>query len=78
MTAANSPKYEIGDIVCWQHDSERVATGTVVSHKGSQDYYVEIHFNPGLELEMAEDELNSVDPDILRESLEGLRAALER
>ena len=48
MTINNSPRYQIGDIVCWEHDSERVATGTVVSQESGSRYYVEIHFNPGL------------------------------
>ena len=34
MTTTNSPKYQIGDIVCWDHDSERVVTGTVASCEG--------------------------------------------
>jgi hypothetical protein len=38
-------------------------------------YDVEIHFNPGLYLEMPEDMLHPVDPDILRETLEALQAA---
>jgi hypothetical protein len=74
MTTTNSPKYQIGDIVCWKHDSERVVTGTVASYEGPL-YDVEIHFNPGLYLEMPEDMLHPVDPDILRETLEALQAA---
>jgi hypothetical protein len=77
MTTTNSPKYQIGDIVCWQHDSERVATGTIVSQKAGPRYHVEIHFNPGLEFEMSEDELHPVHPEILQEILEALQAAID-
>jgi hypothetical protein len=76
MTTAHSLKYKVGDIVCWDHDSERVGTGTVVSYEGSL-YMVEIHFNPGLHLELPEDLLHPVDTDVLREMLEALQAALE-
>lgn len=31
--AAKYYEYQIGDIVCWQHDSEGVATDTVVSQE---------------------------------------------
>jgi hypothetical protein len=78
MTTTHSPKYQIGDIVCWQHDSERVATGTVVSQEDGPRYYVEIHFNPGLEFEMSEDKLHPVQPEIIRETLEALQAAIDR
>jgi uncharacterized protein YijF (DUF1287 family) len=78
MTTTNSHKYQIGDIVCWQHDSERVATGTVVSQEDGRLYYVEIHFNPGLVFVMSEDELHPVHPEIIRETLEALRVAIGR
>jgi hypothetical protein len=76
MTTTNSPKYQIGDIVCWDDDSERVGTGTVASYEGPL-YDIEIHFNPGLYVEMSEDMLRPVDAYILRETLEALQAALE-
>jgi uncharacterized protein YijF (DUF1287 family) len=78
MTTTNSPKYQIGDIVCWRHDSERVATGTVVSQESGRRYYVEIHFNPGLVFVMSEDELHPVHPEIIRETQEALQAAIDR
>jgi len=76
MTTTNSPKYQIGDIVCWDDDSERVVTGIVASYEGPL-HDVEIHFNPGLYVEMSEDMLRPVDAYILRETLEALQAALE-
>jgi hypothetical protein len=80
--STTTPKYQIGDIVQWSHDSERVATGTivstVVSHNRGPLHDVEIHFNPGLFLEkMSEDQLKLVHPDILRETLETIQAALK-
>jgi hypothetical protein len=77
-----TPRYQIGNIVQWRHDSERVATGTVVStvvsHNRGPMYDVEIHFNPGLFYgEMSEDQLELVHPDILRETLETIHAALK-
>jgi len=80
--STTTPKYQIGDIVQWSHDSERVATGTVVStvvsHSRGPLYDVEIHFNPGLFYgEMSEDQLELVHPDILGETLETIQAALK-
>jgi hypothetical protein len=46
MTINNSPKYQIGDIGCWQHDSERVATGTVVSQEEDAALPRVVQFNP--------------------------------
>jgi hypothetical protein len=41
-------------------------------------YDVEIHFNPGLfHGEMSEEQLELVHPDILRDTLETIRAALK-
>jgi hypothetical protein len=81
-TGSTTSKYEIGDIVQWRHDSERVATGTVVgtivSHKRGRLYDVEIHFNPGLlNADMSEDQLELVHPEILRDTLETIQAALK-
>jgi hypothetical protein len=74
-------KYQIGDIVQWRHDRERVATGTVVSvvsNKHGSLYDVEIHFNPGLlNPNMSEDRLQLVHPDTLRDTLETIQAALK-
>jgi hypothetical protein len=80
--STTTPKYRIGDVMQWRHDSERVATGTVVStvvsHNRGPLYDVEIHFNPGLFYgEMSEDQLELVHPDILRETLETMQAALK-